>query len=275
MPNSASSWPNSSTRGEMRASNVVSIRRHTRSETPNTSAPMATMPVSCTNGSPCRRDAHGKRSPLSSAHVCGNCTDLVVDSSGAPESSCRACIRRAEEVAWRTRAAQELLPGLATYDEAIRHSIGLRVQERLTQEQARFVAECQSVHRDVSLHYSSVNSRSIVSSFRRAGAVEDTLEVLSGWRAGNDRSAMAAPRHPHPRSEPCARKAALMFYTGRRIKGAEAVEMGLADALAPLDEVRGAGAWAGRRDRDLRTARSNRDAGNVARGARRQDRPGD
>lgn len=30
-----------------------------------------------------------------------------------------------------------------------------------------------------------------------------------------------------------------MFYTGRRIKGAEAVEMGLADALAPLDEVRG------------------------------------
>ena len=61
--------------------------------------------------------------------------------------------RYAEEVAWRTRAAQELLPGLAAYDEAIRHSIGLRVQERLTQEQARLVAECQSVHRDVSLHF--------------------------------------------------------------------------------------------------------------------------
>ena len=61
--------------------------------------------------------------------------------------------RYAEEVAWRTRAAQELLPGLAAYDEAIRHSIGLRVQERLTQEQARLIAECQSVHRDVSLHF--------------------------------------------------------------------------------------------------------------------------
>ena len=61
--------------------------------------------------------------------------------------------RYAEEVAWRTRAAQELLPGLSAYDEAIRHNIGLRVQERLTNEQARLVAECQSVHRDVSLHF--------------------------------------------------------------------------------------------------------------------------
>ena len=61
--------------------------------------------------------------------------------------------RYAEEVAWRTRAAEELLPGLAAYDEAIRHTIGLRVQEKLTNEQARLVAECQSVHRDVSLHF--------------------------------------------------------------------------------------------------------------------------
>ena len=61
--------------------------------------------------------------------------------------------RYAEEVAWRTRAAQELLPGLAAYDEAIRHNIGLRVQERLTNAQARLVAECQSGHRDISLHF--------------------------------------------------------------------------------------------------------------------------
>ncbi len=61
--------------------------------------------------------------------------------------------RYAEEVAWRARAATDLLPGLAAYDDAIRHSIGLRVQERLTREQARLVAECQSVHRDVSLFF--------------------------------------------------------------------------------------------------------------------------
>ncbi|HTQ76582.1 MAG TPA: enoyl-CoA hydratase/isomerase family protein [Burkholderiales bacterium] len=35
-------------------------------------------------------------------------------------------------------------------------------------------------------------------------------------------------------------QAALMFYTGRRIPGGEAVAMGLADVLVPLDEVRAA-----------------------------------
>src|SRR5499425_791674 len=37
-----------------------------------------------------------------------------------------------------------------------------------------------------------------------------------------------------------AQQAALMFYTGRRIPGDEAVRIGLADALVPLDEVRSA-----------------------------------
>src|SRR6266480_293393 len=35
-----------------------------------------------------------------------------------------------------------------------------------------------------------------------------------------------------------AQQAALMFYTGRRIPGDEAVRMGLAEVLVPLDEVR-------------------------------------
>jgi enoyl-CoA hydratase/carnithine racemase len=39
-----------------------------------------------------------------------------------------------------------------------------------------------------------------------------------------------------------ATKAALMFYTGRRIKGEEALAMGLADQLVPLEQVRSA-AW--------------------------------
>ena len=61
--------------------------------------------------------------------------------------------RYAEEVAWRTRAAEELLPSLSTYADAIRHNIGLRVQDRLTNEQARLLSECLSVHRDISLHF--------------------------------------------------------------------------------------------------------------------------
>jgi enoyl-CoA hydratase/carnithine racemase len=35
-------------------------------------------------------------------------------------------------------------------------------------------------------------------------------------------------------------KAALMFYTSRRVSGEEAYAMGLADVLVPQDEVRGA-----------------------------------
>ena len=59
----------------------------------------------------------------------------------------------AEEVAWRTRAAEELLPGLDAYADAIRYSIGLRVQERLRQDQVPEIAACQSFHRDISLHF--------------------------------------------------------------------------------------------------------------------------
>ena len=75
------------------------------------------------------------------------------DSEKAARFLAEARERYEEEVAWRTRAAEELLPGLSTYDDAISHTIGLRVQERLTIEQARTIAECQSVHRDISLHF--------------------------------------------------------------------------------------------------------------------------
>jgi len=58
-----------------------------------------------------------------------------------------------KEVAWRKRAAKELLPGLIAYDNKIKNSIGLRQQERLTSEQAVEIAVCQSFHRDISLSF--------------------------------------------------------------------------------------------------------------------------
>ena len=58
-----------------------------------------------------------------------------------------------EELAWRRTAAAQLANGLATYDEAIKSTIGLRSQERLTGDQAEEVASCQSVHRDISLSF--------------------------------------------------------------------------------------------------------------------------
>mgnify|MGYP004007157577 CR=1 FL=1 len=57
------------------------------------------------------------------------------------------------EINWRKRAADELLPGLIVYDDAIKNSIGLRQQERLTSEQAAEIAVCQSFHRDISLNF--------------------------------------------------------------------------------------------------------------------------
>ncbi len=75
------------------------------------------------------------------------------DPEKAAEFLSEARERYSAEVAWRTRAADELQPGLSAYDAAIKHSIGLRVQDRLTKDQARVIAECKSAHRDVSLHF--------------------------------------------------------------------------------------------------------------------------
>ena len=57
------------------------------------------------------------------------------------------------EIQWRNRAVTELQPAIAIYDEAIKMTIGVRLQERLSLEQAKSIASCLSVHRDVSLNF--------------------------------------------------------------------------------------------------------------------------
>ena len=57
------------------------------------------------------------------------------------------------EVAWRSRAARELDPGLAAYEAAIRGTIGVRQLERLPTRLAKPVAACMSHHRDISLSF--------------------------------------------------------------------------------------------------------------------------
>jgi tripartite ATP-independent transporter DctM subunit len=59
----------------------------------------------------------------------------------------------AAEVAWRRRAAAEIAPALFVYDNAIKASIGLRLQRRLSPDQIKAVARCQSIHRDYSLQF--------------------------------------------------------------------------------------------------------------------------
>ena len=57
------------------------------------------------------------------------------------------------ELAWRQKAAAELLVGLETYEAAIRDTIGLRQQPRMPREQALEFVGCTAEHRDISLHF--------------------------------------------------------------------------------------------------------------------------
>ena len=57
------------------------------------------------------------------------------------------------EKEWRKKAEKELLPQLNKFDNSIRDTIGLRLLERLTKEQAKYVAACRSVHTDISLNF--------------------------------------------------------------------------------------------------------------------------
>jgi tripartite ATP-independent transporter DctM subunit len=57
------------------------------------------------------------------------------------------------EIEWRQRAEKELSEELTIYNNAIRMTIGMRLQERLTTDQASSVASCLAVHRDISLHF--------------------------------------------------------------------------------------------------------------------------
>jgi hypothetical protein len=57
------------------------------------------------------------------------------------------------EVDWRSRATADIGPALAAYDDAVKETIGLRLQRRMTSDQIEAVSICQSVHRDVSLQF--------------------------------------------------------------------------------------------------------------------------
>ena len=57
------------------------------------------------------------------------------------------------EFAWQQRAVDELSEDLKIYDNTIAHTIGMRMQTRLTRDQAESISDCLSVHRDLSLYF--------------------------------------------------------------------------------------------------------------------------
>ncbi len=57
------------------------------------------------------------------------------------------------DIKWRNKASKELSNKLATYDTSLKTTIGLRLQKRLTDTQAKQVAACLSHHRNISLAF--------------------------------------------------------------------------------------------------------------------------
>jgi len=57
------------------------------------------------------------------------------------------------EVIWRKRAEQEFLPGFENFNDVVKNTIGLRMQPRLSVEQAENIASCLAHHKDISLGF--------------------------------------------------------------------------------------------------------------------------
>jgi hypothetical protein len=58
-----------------------------------------------------------------------------------------------EEYAWRSQISPQTITHMDEYEKALRGSLGIRSQQRMTREQALYVAACSSGHRDVSLQF--------------------------------------------------------------------------------------------------------------------------
>ncbi len=58
-----------------------------------------------------------------------------------------------EQTEWRKATQGALTQGLADYETALRDTVGLRQQSKMTRDQALSVAACQSDHRDISLNF--------------------------------------------------------------------------------------------------------------------------
>ena len=58
-----------------------------------------------------------------------------------------------QEISWRKNFKRNVMDKINEHNDIIKNTIGLRLQERLTKEQAKLVASCISVHRDISLNF--------------------------------------------------------------------------------------------------------------------------
>ena len=76
-----------------------------------------------------------------------------LDISKAEKDYAKALKAFEEEKVWRAKAEAELKEGVQSYLNAIKGTIGARQQEKLTRDQALYIASCNAVHRDISLNF--------------------------------------------------------------------------------------------------------------------------
>ena len=76
-----------------------------------------------------------------------------IEENKISDASLEAFILFDKEINWRKDADKNLMLELEKYNDVIKNNIGLRLQSRLTKEQAKFVASCNSIHRDISLNF--------------------------------------------------------------------------------------------------------------------------
>ncbi len=58
-----------------------------------------------------------------------------------------------QEVSWRKNFKKKYMDRIDAHDKVISETIGLRLQSKLTKEQAIYVSKCNSIHRDISLNF--------------------------------------------------------------------------------------------------------------------------
>ena len=58
-----------------------------------------------------------------------------------------------QEVNWRKNFKKKYMDSINAHDKVISETIGLRLQSKLTKEQAIYVSKCNSIHRDISLNF--------------------------------------------------------------------------------------------------------------------------
>jgi len=95
--------------------------------------------------------SYGIKSPLSKARRLFRKEDA--DRQKAREFVDESLSVLASEIAWRQDAKQNVLPAIREYAEALKPTVGLRSQPRLSVELAKEVSVCQADHRDVSLYF--------------------------------------------------------------------------------------------------------------------------